>query len=244
MLVPVPTITDFNAFNQELLQRCDDDHERDHYERGVLICELWEEEQQHLLTLPEYEYEVFRYDSVTVNKYGFIKVDTNKYGLSPEMLDKVVQVKVYLDKIEVYYDRCLLKTFRRSYNRNDADCDWKDYLQTLIKKPGGTEHTRFFNQMPKLWQEYLKSVKGSERKSALLLLSEIVEDGNEALCDEALELASEYGKLGADNIRQCYQLIAKPEKYPQPLKLSTDTPTLNYQPDLSVYDGLTGGAKQ
>jgi transposase len=243
MLVPVPVITDFDAFNQELFLRCDEDHERGHYERGVPIRELWEEDKRHLLTLPEYEYEVFRYESLSVTKDGFIIVDTGKYGLSPELHGKVVQAKIYFDKIEVFYDRCLLKTYRRSYKKNSEDCDWKDYLPSLVKKPGATEHTRFFKQMPKLWQEYLKSVKGSERKSALLLLSEIVSDGNEALCDDALELANEYGRLDSDNIRQCYLLIAKPENYPPPLKLCSEPP-LNYQPDLSVYDGLMGRAVQ
>ena len=244
MLVPVPAITNFDAFNEELLQRCDRDHEREHYERGALIRELWDEEKNYLLTLPEYEYEVFRYESLPVNKSGFITVDTGKYGLSPELYGKAVQAKIYFDKIEVFYDRCLLKTFRRAYEKNYEDCDWKDYLPSLVKKPGATEHTRFFNQMPKLWQEYLRSVKGRERKSALLLLSEIVGDGNEALCDDALELANEYGKLDSDNIRQCYLFIAKPEHHPQPLTLSAAAPLLNYRPDLSVYDSLTGGVTQ
>jgi len=249
MLVPVPVITDFDAFNAELLRLCDEDHEREHYERGILIHELLEEDKKHLLTLPEYEYEVFSYDSLSVNKNGFITVDKRKYGLSPELHGKVVQAKIYFDKIEVFYDHCPLKTFRRSYEKNSEDCDWKDYLPSLVKKPGATEHTRFFNQMPKLWQEYLRSVKGSERKSALLLLSEIVSDGNEALCDDALELANEYGRLDNDNIRQCYLLIARPENYPQPLTLTANTPLLNYRPDLSVYDrlheaALTGGVAQ
>ena len=244
MLVPVPVITDFNAFNEELLRRCDEDHEREHYERGMLIRELWEEEKQHLLILPEYEYEVFSYESHSVNKNGFVIVDKRKYGLSPEFYGKTVQVKIYFDKIEIFYDHQLLKTSCRSYDKNNEDSDWKDYLPSLVKKPGATEHTRFFNQMPKLWQAYLKSVRGRERKSALLLLSEIVEDGNEALCDDALQLAHEYGKLDNDNIRQCYLLISKPESYPPPLKLSTAPPLLNYRPDLSIYDELTGGVAQ
>ena len=240
MLVPVPTITDFDVFNKELLCRCDADHEREHYLRGVPLKELWEEDRGALLSLPEYEYEVFRYEPLPVNKNGFITVDTGKYGLSPELYGKVVQAKIYFDKIEVFLDHSLLKTFRRSYKKNSEDCDWKDYLPSLVKKPGATEHTRFFGQMPKLWQEYLKSVKGSERKSALLLLSEIVEEGNEALCDDALELANEYGKLDNDHIRQCYLLISKPENYPQPLMLA-NAPLLGYHPDLSVYDELTRG---
>ena len=244
MLVPVPVITDFEAFNAELLLKCGEDHEREHYERGELISELWEDEKQKLLSLPEHEYKVFSYESLSVRKDGFIVVDTVKYSLSSELYGKVVQAKVYFDKIEVFYDRCLLKTCRRIYEKNYEDADWKDYLPSLVKKPGATEHTRFFNQMPKLWQEYLKSVTGRERKSALLLLSEIVEDGNAALCDDVLELANEYGKLESDNIRQCYLLVSKPEHYPRPLKLSADTPTLNYRPDLTVYDGLMGGGAQ
>jgi transposase len=100
---------------------------------------------------------------------------------------------------------------RRSYEKNGGNYDWKDYLPSLVKKPGAVEHTRFFNQMPKLWQEYIKSVTGQEKKSALLLLSEIVADGNESLCDDALELAGENGKLTIDNIRQCYLMISKAE---------------------------------
>jgi len=242
MLVPVPVITDFDAYNEELLRLCDEDHGREHYERGALIRELWEGDKQHLLALPEYEYEVFRYEALTVNKSGFITVDTVKYGLSPELSRKTVQAKIFFDKIEVFYDHCLLKTFRRSYDKNSEDCGWQDYLPSLVKKPGATEHTRFFNQMPALWQEYLKSVTGRERKTALLLLSEIVQDGNESLCDEALELAREYGALNSDNIRQCYLFISKPENYPPPLKLLSAPPQSGYRPDLSVYDCLTGGA--
>ena len=98
MLVPVPVITDFDVFNEELLHHCDQDHEREHYERGVLIRELWEEETRHLLTLPEFEYEVFRYEALPVSKTGFIKLDTVKYGLSPEMHGKNVLAKIYLIK--------------------------------------------------------------------------------------------------------------------------------------------------
>jgi transposase len=242
MLVPVPLIDDFAVFNEELFARCDADHKREHYLRKTLISELWEEEHKYLLALPEYEYEVFRYESLSVNKTGFVLIDTNRYGLSPTLAGKVVQAKIFFDRVELYYDRQLLKTYVRCYGRQQEITDWKQYLPILIRKPGAVEHTRFFGQMPKLWQEYLRSVKGHERKSALLLLSEIVTDGNEALCDEALELAGEYGRLDNDNIRACYLFISKLENHPLPLELATEPPLLDYCPDLSVYDILTGGA--
>ena len=93
--------------------------------------------------------------------------------------------------------------------------------------------------MPERWQAYLAETAGKERKSALQLLNEIVSDGNAALCDDALALAQENGRTDPDSLRQCYYMISKREYRPIPLKLNA--PGLNYHPNLSAYDGLTGG---
>lgn len=242
-LVPVPVIEDFEAFNQELLTKCDADHNRPHYKHGGLISERWAEEKQHLLSLPQHEYEVFRYEALAVNKYGFVTVDTNKYGLSPELAGRVCQAKISHDSLQLYYDHQLLKTYPRSYGKKEEVLDWTQYVGALCKKPGGATDTRFFSQMPRLWQHHLQSTQGKERKSALMVLREIVRDGNETLCDDAMAMASEYGRPDADSIRQCYYLISKTESHPKPLEFAAPTPTLDYRPDLAAYDNLTGGSR-
>lgn len=244
LLVPVPVIEDFELYNTALLERCDADHSRPHYKYGGLICERWEGEKQRLLSLPQHEYEVFRYEALAVNKYGFVTVDSNKYGLSPELAGKVAQAKIFHDRLGLYYDHQLLKTYPRSYGKNEEMLDWTQYVGALCKKPGGATDTRFFSQMPRLWQQHLQSTKGKERKSALMVLREIVRDGNEILCDDALAMASEYGRPDADSIRQCYYLISKAENHPKPLEFASPTPTLDYRPDLAAYDHLTGGKAQ
>lgn len=235
-LVPVPIITDFEAFNEELFRICEEDSDRPHYQQGVSIKALWEEERSQLLTLPEYEYSVSRYESCRIDKYGFITIDSNKYGISPELSGQIAQVKVLFDKIEIYYEKSLLKVYDRSYNKNEEVMDFTQYLTTLCKKPGAAPHTRFFHQLPKLWQQHLKDTSGKERKTALLLLSEIVRDGNIDLCDEAITMASECGRRDTDSIRQCYLLISKPENHPQPLSIGAVP--MNYNPSLDAYDGL------
>jgi len=128
----------------------------------------------------------------------------------------------------------------RSYTEKEV-CDWREYLPALSKKPGAIPHTRFFNQMPKLWQEHLKAASNRERKSALMVLSEIVNDGNEAMCDEALEIASENGRTDADSVRQCYYLISRKEHRPSPLspqELPLNPIKSGYVPDLASYDVL------
>lgn len=239
--VPVPTIKDFDSFNKELLSLCDKDGNRKHYLNDNTINELWTEEKKQLLTLPEHEFNVFRYETVRIDKYGFVTVDTNKYGITPELAGQSAQVKIYFDKVEIYYDHTLLKAYDRSYKRGDEVMDFTQYLTTLCRKPGAVPHTRFFNQLPKLWQRHLSETNGRERKTALLLLTEIVRDGNIELCDDVISMANEYGKSDSDSIRQCYYILTRPEHSPKPLKVLA--PTINYNPTLDGYDSLTKGGE-
>lgn len=240
-LVPVPTIADFEQFNETLWAVCEKDAQRDHYARHIPMCELWNEEKQKLRYLPQNEYSVFRYETVKLNKYGNATIDTNAYGLSPELAGQTAQARIYFDKVSLYYEHVLLKTYPRSYGKNKEVLDWTQYVGALCKKPGAVEHTRFFGQLPKLWQEHLKSTQGKERKSALLLLKEIVSDGNTPLCDDTIALASECGRTDSDSLRQCYYMIARKEYHPHPLTLHNAAPRIHYTPNLCAYDTLTGG---
>ena len=241
LFVPVPTITDFAAFNESLWEKCDKDAEREHYRKKRLIRELWEEERGKLLTLPEHPYDVFHYVTLAVNKCGFVTIETNRYGLNPALAGETVQAKIRYDRVEFFYGQRPVGEYERHYGRNQEFLDWRQYTSALTRKPGATEHTRFFDSMPETWREHLSRIQGKERRSALELLSEIVRDGNAELCADALELAAENGRTDAESIRQCYYMVARKEFRPNPLRLDNDAPPLNYSPDLSAYDTLTGG---
>lgn len=240
-LVPIPTIISFEEFNSHLFDWCENDAERPHYQRGVTIQSLWEDEKPKLLMLPEVPYNVFNYESLRVSKTGFVCIDTNKYGLSPELHDETVQAKIFYDKIEFYHDHALVASYRRCYGKNEELMDWTQYIRTLCRKPGAAEHTRFFSAMPLPWQSYLSQTRGQERKSALQLLDDIVRDGNAEFCVDILTLAQQNGRSDVDSVKQCYYSLLEEGKKPEPLDLLSQVPTLNYNPDISVYDGLTGG---
>ena len=242
-LVPVPTIRSFEEFNAGLWSLCEKDAQREHYIHKVPIQELYAEDEKALLALPQHPFQVFRYATLKVDKYGFVVVDTNKYGLDPMLNGEAVQAKIYFDQIEFFYNHQPAGRFRRSYGENEEIYDWTQYISLLCKKPRAVENARFFRQLPDLWQKHLLSVHGTERKSALQLLEEIVKDGHAAQCAEALELANENGRTDADSIRQCYYMITRREFHPQPLSLTDNVPALNYSPNLSAYDGLMGGER-
>lgn len=236
--VPVPTITSFDDFNESLWEWCEQNAQRPHYKHKTTIQTLWEEERGSLLALPQYPFPVFRYAALTVSKYGFAVIDTNKYGLAPSFAGETVQAKIFFDHVEFFLDHQPVGRYRRSYKTNQELYDWTQYIGTLCKKPGAIEHTRFFHRMPQQWQQLLEQSKGKKHKNTLQLLNEIVSDGNAGLCMDALNLAGENGRTDADSIRQCYYMIAKKEYRPEPLKLQMNAPSLNYNPNLS---GLMGG---
>lgn len=239
--VPIPTITSMEEFNEQLWAWCEKDAQRLHYKYKVPIQELWEGDKENLLALPEHPFPIFRYETVAVNKCGLAAIDTNKYGLSPALAGWTVQAKIFFDHVEFYHDHRLVAQYRRSYGRNEELYDWTQYVDALLKKPGAVEHTRFFQRMPDQWRELLARSKGRERKGALQLLSEIVNDGNAGLCEEALAMAVENGRTDPDSVRQCYYMIARKEFRPEPLELKGTSPRLNYDPSLTAYDSLTGG---
>lgn len=168
--VPVPTVTSFEEFNEHLWKWCEQDAQRLHYKYKVPIQELWEVDRESLLKLPEYPFPVFRYEVLSVNKYGFVVIDTNKYGRAPTLAGKMVQAKIFFDHVEFFHDYQPVGRYRRSYDRNEEQYDWSQYIGTLLKKPGAVEYTRFFKQLPQQWQELLAQSRGRERKGALQLL--------------------------------------------------------------------------
>ena len=97
--------------------------------------------------------------------------------------------------------------------------------------------------MPKPWQDYLSGIRGSERREALQLLDDIVNDGNTEFCVEILDSASRNGKSDTDSLRQYYYALFRDSESPAPLSLKESVPTLNYNPNLSAYDGLTTGGR-
>ena len=240
-LVPVPTIEDFNAFNEALFRMCEEDGAREHYRHKVPMAELWERERGILLKLPPHPFDIFRLESVSVNKYGFVVVDNKRYGIAPEFAGRRAEVRLRFDRVEIYCDHSLVKSYERCYGDEEERSDWKQYLKMLARKPGAVEHTRFFDQLPKLWQAYLAQSQGQERKTALALLSEMVNAGREDLCDTVLELGVAYGRTDGESLRHFYYSLTNGEERPAPLVLANAV-SLNYTPDLSAYDALTGGA--
>lgn len=240
MFVPIPVIDDLEQYNLELLDRFENDMNRAHYKKEKQIRELWEEDKTELLPLPETEFDAFTVYAARINSYGCVVLNTNSYSVSPELSGQNAMLKIYSDRILVYCDRRLICTHDRCYDKNRDIFDWKHYIGLLSHKVSGLEHARFYNQIPKMWQEHVKAVDKKERRSALQLLKEAVINEQVEKSIEAIRQSYEHGRTDTESVRQFYYSLVLENNTPQPCELK-GVPLVNYQPDLNGYDELMGG---
>ena len=71
-MVPVPKITDFEEYNKALLRTCDEDMNRQHYTKQRSIRELYHQDQQQFLQLPEKRFTVGRLFKAKTDLNSFV----------------------------------------------------------------------------------------------------------------------------------------------------------------------------
>ena len=137
----LPIIDDLNTFNQNLHEEMLADRNRIHYEKKVLISELWKDDEKHLLQLPSRPLEIVQMHAFTVNKYGEIKVDGQIYRLPNAVPQSRVMVKAFWDHLEIMdrYGEVVLHTTPRIYFQKAENIDWAAHLEIFITKPRAAE---------------------------------------------------------------------------------------------------------
>jgi transposase len=68
-----PVMNSYEDLTDQLFQKLNKDRDRLHYEKQVRIEDLWLDEKNHLLVLPEKDYPVWKTEFVRVNKYVSVK---------------------------------------------------------------------------------------------------------------------------------------------------------------------------
>lgn len=239
---PMPTVTSFEEFNSFLFEWCDKNALRNHYRHEVPIQDLWEHETTELLALPDNPFQAFTYRTCTVDKRGYVVIETNSYGLPAELHGEEVQAKIYWDRVEFLYDHRPLATYQRSYGRKKLNSTWVQHLGIMRRKPGGIRFMRGIEDMPGVLRHLLVESPRKEVRHALDVLIEMRDNGHIGLCEDVIKMAAGVGKLDADTLKQAYYVCTRRPPDTEPLALSKSVPVANYNPDLSVYDRLAGGA--
>lgn len=171
MFVPIPTILDFNQFNQSLFIACEKDAKREHYAKKISIESLFQEDLQEMLTRNPVAYEIFLLEPGKTDNYVKVTFDNNLYSSSPRYAKENVYVKASSDKVWILNDSYeVIMEHPRLYGNGLESMKWLPYIDLMSRRPAAMKYTEFYQQLPDNWQKYLSKQNADGKRKGLTSL--------------------------------------------------------------------------
>lgn len=240
-LCPLQPVDSFEKLDEQLWQRSLQDMEREHYEKGETIADLWEQERGQLLPLPHVPFEVSRLSQVTLNNYAHFRFEGTRYEVPRGTPQQKVLLTVFWDRVEVR-DRegTLLAAPSRHYALKEKEIDWAAHFEIYAQRPRAAVHAALFRYLPATVQDFLKEVGPPVRSARVRLLRDMLKSYPMAQVADALA-ALPPGRLD-DRASLEQKLYAADPKHaiPSPLAEQHTPPEVaGLEPDTTVYDQLS-----
>lgn len=151
-----PVMNSFEELTETLRRQLERDRDRLHYEKEVLIEDLWKEEQKHLLELPPENYPIFKEVEATINKYNEAKLDNTMIHIPKASNYPSVYLVLNWDKFKAISQdgEILLEDFRPYMNKKRA-IPWHSIFKDWIRKPRVVPYSRYQKYLPGRVNDYL-----------------------------------------------------------------------------------------
>ncbi len=206
--------------------------------RNRLVQGKLERERPYLRSLPPVplpEYQSYR---ARVRKWSTIQAAGHTYSVPSRLIGQEVQVRVYADQVEVYYQDELVERMERVRGDGEARVNYRHIIGSLVRKPGAFARYRFREHLfptPTFRRAYeaLQQWRGERADVEYVRILHLAATTMETTVATALSQLLETGQpfdYGA--VRE----LAAPE--------APGTPSLAVagDPDLGVYDRLLTGS--
>jgi len=242
--VPIPEFKDMAEYNRKLLELADNNMHRKHYKKNQIIAELFLEDKEAMLKLPEKEFEVYKLEKAKADNYGKVKFDNHIYSTSPEYAGKQVWVKASaFDIVILDQDYRYIEKHKRLYGEQKESMKWLPYLKLMAKRPTALKYTGFFKELPQTLQDYFERCEYQQKKAALQVLSRMVSLTDIQTATYAFETTIKRGLTDLDSIWATYYAMTNTLPVAGDISLGDKIPEIKpYEVDTSSYDSLlTGG---
>ena len=177
LFVPLQPFDDIEEYNRRLLDKHKVKASEKHYKKGTLISELFEEDRTALYPLPGRRFNVCRFEHLTADGYGKIRLDgEHYYSTRPEYggrQDILVGIRAHY--IDVYdEDNCLLVRHRRQYGKGRTDVsDYSTTVAMLVHKPGAWRNCGVRLEMPDPLRDYMDHLERPALKDTIAMLEDL-----------------------------------------------------------------------
>jgi transposase len=101
------------------------------------------EELERMNDLPLSRLDDFRHIRVKVSRFSTIRALDNVYSLASRLIGECVDLRIYAERIEVFYAGTLVTEMERLRGNGHAAIDYRHLVWSLIRKPGAFARYRY-----------------------------------------------------------------------------------------------------
>jgi transposase len=176
LLVPIPSFTNIETFNRELLERSEADWTREHYKKLRPIAELFNEDQKALGSLPTKPFQACRYERLKTDGYGKFCLEGNHwYSSSPEMAGRELVVRISAHYVEPLdgQGEAMTRHRRRFGNIRTDEIDARTTMARLLKNPGAWHNSGIRTIVPTGLREHMDALDKTGLREVLRSMKEL-----------------------------------------------------------------------
>jgi hypothetical protein len=243
-MVPVPEAESLEELNEKLLRQCLAYGNHKMSGRDRKVSELYEDEKEHLLALPEEGFSNVQVLEGRADKYATVIVDKNRYSVPSGYAGFKVRVLVYVDRVEIFTGGKKLSSHERKYGNNKWCLNPHHYLELIQKRPMAFHGARPIRQWRESWPQSLHVLldrfcraQGESRgiKDFISVLM-LYRDHKADAIESAVELAGKNNISTSEGVRHILTHAADAATTIAPLSAWSSLPA----PDVTVYGQLGG----
>jgi transposase len=249
-MTPLFDVATFNELNERLLAACQTDDGRCVDRQTQPIGEMWASERHFLRPLPD-DFSCCTSHEVTINPYGQVVFETNRYSVPAKLVQKQLVLKAYPFQIEIVSAGRVIAQHIRSYARQQDVLEPLHYLPLLAERPGAFEHATPLRQWRTQWpavyetllahlQQQWPDGRGVREFIAVLQLHQTYPAN---LVEKAITQALAHQCAHADGVTLCLNQLLTPAATPITLDLQMHPHLLGIGEqtvNLAQYDILLG----
>jgi len=105
------------------------------------------EEMARMRELPERRLDAAKREWVRVDSGSLIYADRNVYSVPSRLIGEQVEVRLYLDRVEVWYGQTKVAEMERLRGRQKHRVDYRHIIDWLVRKPGAFAHYRYRDEL-------------------------------------------------------------------------------------------------
>ena len=190
------------------------------------------EEFEVLKELPNLRYNDYETRNCKVGRGGTFRLLHNTYSAHSRLVGETVKVRVYADKLEIWYAQRHIESLVRLRGENGHYINYRHHIDRLVRKPGAFENYCYKNDMfPtslfRIAYDILRDTYSiRQANKEYLKILELAAKEDESLVNEALRLLINLEEeIGFEKVKQ---FIDSKQKAPDPTEIYIEPVDINF----------------